>query len=217
MQLRLGIDVACRAAHQASLADERGEFVWSGRSFRTRARDLEALWALLPAGTDPLDVTIVMEPTRNAWVALAAWFRRQGATVVLVPPERAADLRAYDAKHTKGDRLDSRLLVPSAPPPPGRSPSGARARTRRRPAPGDEAPLDVGLASGQVTGPARRPPRNPRARLARGLPGRPRQQDATPLSGRRLRRSRHAPAARTSAAGSLLRPPLPRDVGRGQG
>jgi len=111
MQLRLGIDLACRAAHQASLADERGEFVWSGRSFRTRLRDLEALWAMLPAGTDPVDVTIVMEPTRNAWVVLAAWFRRQGATVVLVPPERAADLRAYYAKHTKSDRLDSRLLA----------------------------------------------------------------------------------------------------------
>jgi transposase len=52
-----------------------------------------------------------MEPTRNAWVALAAWFRRRGAHVVLVPPERSADLRAYYSKHTKTDRLDSRLLA----------------------------------------------------------------------------------------------------------
>jgi transposase len=111
MQLRLGIDIACRAAHQASLADERGEFLWSGRSFRTRPSELEALWSMLPTGIDPADVTVVMEPTRNAWVALAAWFRRRGATVVLVPPERAADLRAYYAKHTKSDRLDSRLLA----------------------------------------------------------------------------------------------------------
>ena len=111
MHLRLGIDIACRAAHQASLADERGEFLWSGRSFRTAARDLARLWALLPPETEPADVTVVMEPTRNAWVALAAWFRRQGATVVLIPPERAADLRAYYAKHTKSDRLDSRLLA----------------------------------------------------------------------------------------------------------
>jgi hypothetical protein len=42
---------------------------------------------------------------------LAAWFRRQGATVVLVPPEQSADLRAYYAKHTKSDRLDSRVLA----------------------------------------------------------------------------------------------------------
>jgi len=111
MELRLGIDIACRAAHQASLADGRGEFVWSGRPFRTAPADLEALWASLPPGTAPADVTVVMEPTRNAWVPLAAWFRRRGASVVLVPPERAADLRAYYAKHTKSDRLDSRLLA----------------------------------------------------------------------------------------------------------
>jgi hypothetical protein len=40
-----------------------------------------------------------------------AWFRRHGAIVVLVPPEQAADLRAYYAKHTKTDRLDSRVLA----------------------------------------------------------------------------------------------------------
>jgi len=42
---------------------------------------------------------------------LAAWFRRKGARVVLVPPERSADLRNYYAKHVKTDRLDSQLLA----------------------------------------------------------------------------------------------------------
>ena len=111
MQLRLGIDIACRAPHQASLADERGEFVFTGRRFRTSVEDLEHLWTMLPEGTESGDVTVIMEPTRNAWVPLAAWFRRRGARVVLVPPERSADLRAYYAKHTKTDRLDSRMLA----------------------------------------------------------------------------------------------------------
>jgi transposase len=53
----------------------------------------------------------VMEPTRNAWVPLAAWFRARGATVILVPPEQSADLRRYYQKHTKNDRLDSVLLA----------------------------------------------------------------------------------------------------------
>ena len=48
-QLTLGIDVACRAAHQASLADEAGRFTWSGRRFRTTAEELEELWAAIPA------------------------------------------------------------------------------------------------------------------------------------------------------------------------
>jgi transposase len=113
VQLRLGIDIACRAAHQASLADQQGRLLWTGRRFRTTADDLSRLWAMLPTGTgaDPAQVVVVMEPTRNAWVPLAAWFRRHGAVVVLVPPEQSADLRAYYHKHTKTDRLDSRILA----------------------------------------------------------------------------------------------------------
>jgi len=38
-------------------------------------------------------------------------FRRRGACVILVPPERSADLRAYYHKHTKTDRLDATLLA----------------------------------------------------------------------------------------------------------
>ena len=52
-----------------------------------------------------------MEPTRNAWVPLAAWFRRRGARVIMVPPEQSADLRDYYSKHAKSDRLDSRMLA----------------------------------------------------------------------------------------------------------
>lgn len=111
MQLGLGIDIACRAPHQASLADGVGRLLWVGRRFRTTTADLEALWSALPEGVEPTDVTVIMEPTRNAWVPLAAWFRRRGATVVLVPPEQSADLRAYYSKHTKSDRLDSRMLA----------------------------------------------------------------------------------------------------------
>jgi transposase len=111
LQLRLGIDIACRAPHQASLADEVGRLLWVGRRFRTTATDLDAVWAMLPDDVEPVDVTVIMEPTRNAWVPLASWFRRRGATVVLVPPEQSADLRAYYSKHTKSDRLDSRMLA----------------------------------------------------------------------------------------------------------
>lgn len=107
-KLILGIDVACRASHQASLADTEGNFLWSGRKFRTLSSELETLWSSLP--TD-CDLTVVMEPTRNAWVPLASWFRRRGVAVVMVPPEQSADLRDYYSKHTKSDRLDSRILA----------------------------------------------------------------------------------------------------------
>src|SRR4051794_27718974 len=109
--LRMGIDIAVRAPHQASLADERGELLWSGHRFRTTAADLERLWELLPEAHRAGQLTVIMEPTRNAWVPLAAWLRRKGAQVVLVSAERSSDLRSYYAKHTKSDRLDSVLLA----------------------------------------------------------------------------------------------------------
>ncbi len=113
MRLTLGIDVACRAAHQASLAGRDGALVWSGRKFFTRPADLERLWddLDLDKACGAGELTVVMEPTRNAWVPLASWFRRRGARVVLVPTTQSADLRAYYSKHTKNDHLDSKILA----------------------------------------------------------------------------------------------------------
>jgi transposase len=110
VKLTLGVDVACRAAHQASLAGPDGTMVWSGRKFFTRPGDLERLWDDLDLDED-CELTVVMEPTRNAWVPLASWLRRRGAKVVLVPTTQSADLRAYYSKHTKNDHLDSKMLA----------------------------------------------------------------------------------------------------------
>lgn len=109
MAWTLGIDVAVRAAHQATLARD-GTTVWRGRKFSTRPTDLERLWADL-ALTDPDELTVVVEPTRNAWIVLAEWFRRRGARVVMVPTTQSADLRKYYSKHAKNDRIDSELLA----------------------------------------------------------------------------------------------------------
>lgn len=124
----LGIDLACRAAHVASLAGPDGTLVWSGRTFFTRPDDLEALWA--DVGVDAGELTVVMEPTRNAWAPVAAWFDRRGVKVVLVPTTQSADLRAYYSKHTKNDRLDSTLLARL----PLLHPEGLRAHTGSGPA-----------------------------------------------------------------------------------
>ncbi len=109
MSKTLGIDVACRAAHQASLAVD-GKIVWRGRKFFTRSAELERLWADLDL-SDPAGLTVVLEPTRNAWIVVADWFRRRGARVVMVPTTQSADLRAYYSKHAKNGRIDSALLA----------------------------------------------------------------------------------------------------------
>lgn len=109
MALTLGIDVACRAAHQATLAAD-GKTVWRGRKFWTRPADLERLWNDLDL-EDPGELTVVVEPTRNAWIVVAEWFRRRGTKVVMVPTTQSSDLRKYYSKHTKNDRIDSELLA----------------------------------------------------------------------------------------------------------
>ena len=128
MILRMGIDIAVRARHQASLADERGELIWSGHRFRTTAADLDRLWERLPSDGGPGDVTIVMEPTRNAWVPLAAWFRRRGANVVLVSAERSADLRVLRQAHQERP-----VGLGPAGPAPDAAPGGLARRTGHRP------------------------------------------------------------------------------------
>ena len=103
----LGIDLAVRAVHVATLVNDRGEVIWTRRKFRNTPADLAELSrAVGPAE----ESTVVMEPTRNAWVIVAAHFWASGAKVVLVAPEQSADLRSYYAKHTKNDRLDSLML-----------------------------------------------------------------------------------------------------------
>ena len=104
----LGIDLGVRAAHVATLCDEGGKVIWSKRRFRNRHQELVALVGQIG---DCDQLTVVMEPARNAWVPVAAHFMAIGAAVVLVPAERAADLRRYYAKHTKNDRLDCHVLA----------------------------------------------------------------------------------------------------------
>lgn len=108
MKVIIGIDIACRAAHQASCADEAGALIWTGHKFTTCVDGLEQLWERIPSDSE---VTVVLEPTRNAWVPLASWFRRKGARIVVVPSGQSADLRAYYSKHAKTDHLDSRVLA----------------------------------------------------------------------------------------------------------
>jgi len=109
MAFTLGIDIAVRAAHVASFVED-GATRWRGRKFFTHPDDLDQLWTDL-ALADPAELTVVLEPTRNAWIVVAEWFRRRGARVVMVPTTQSADLRKYYSKHTKNDRIDSELLA----------------------------------------------------------------------------------------------------------
>ena len=193
--MRLGIDVACRADHQASLAGVDGEFIWSGWRFRTTPSDLEALWEKIPAGAE---VQVIVEPTRNAWVPLAAWLSAQGAEVVLVAPEQSADLRDYYNKHTKTDRLDSRILARLPLLHPEGLSAYRRADTGRSAAAGDAPPGQAGQGPRGDVPTARRAGRAARAGVGRGARRRRLHQDRPGRAGA-LRRPASLAASRVSA------------------
>ena len=212
-EVRLGIDVACRADHRASLADERGEFIWSSWKFRTTTTDLERLWAKIPDGAS---VTVILEPTRNAWVPLAAWLQARGATVILVPPEQSADLRDYYNKHTKTDRLDSTgagAFAVAAP----RRPAGHRQpRSSAVTPPRRASPLQPGQAPHRREPAPRRIGRVARTGLGR-LPGIGDRFEDRPGHIGEIRRSAGAQASRAQSAGRVVDPLECGTVARGQG
>ena len=78
MTIRLGVDVACRAGHQASLADEQGRFLFVGHRFRTDPDALDTLWAPLPKDAERIEVVMGLPATLGSrWrPASAATARR---------------------------------------------------------------------------------------------------------------------------------------------
>lgn len=112
MQVYLGIDLACKAEHRASLVASDGTVLWRGFALRTQVEELTGLWqkVLAAAGTDA-SVLVVMEPTGNAWVPVKAWLKARGAKVVLVPTTQSAALREYYKRYAKNDKLDSLVLA----------------------------------------------------------------------------------------------------------
>ncbi|MFL6086187.1 MAG: transposase [Mycobacterium sp.] len=203
MALTLGIDVAVRAAHQATLARD-GKTVWRGRKFLTRPDELERVWVDVGA-EDPAELTVVLEPTRNAWIVIAEWFRRRGAKVVMVPTTQSADLRKYYSKHAKNDRIESELLARL----PLLHPEGLslhRARPSGSVAAADQAALHDGQAPHRGLCPPRLPHRAAGTGLVCGARVELRQRSAA-VSGA-LRRSSRSDPARPGPAGQVPHRPL---------
>ena len=211
MAWTLGIDVAVRAEHQAALARD-GATVWRGRKFSTRPTDLQRLWSDLDLA-DPGELTVVVEPTRNAWIVLAEWFRRHGARVVMVPTTQSADLRKYYSKHTKNDRIDSELLARLPLAAPRRTAGVLRAGARRSVAAAGQAALHDGQTPGRGLRPARRAGRAARAGLVRGARLELRRRSVgVPCS---LCRPERGDPARPGASEPVPDSPVPWRVARG--
>lgn len=137
MVLILGIDLACRAAHQASLARPDGTFIWTGRRFFTRPAEARKTLHQASRGSKTLGCLLFerrghgadrdrTDPQRPGTAGVMV--SPPGARVSMVPTTQSADLRAYYSKHAKNDHLDSKNLARL----PLLHPEGGRLRPRRR-------------------------------------------------------------------------------------
>jgi transposase len=107
----VGIDVAIRGAHVATILDEHGQSLGAPIRFRLSPAALEMLVTRIRAGLDADDpVVVVLEPTGMAWFPLALRLTRAGCRVIRVKGQRVKALRRYLSEYAKTDMTDAQLL-----------------------------------------------------------------------------------------------------------
>jgi transposase len=104
----VGIDLAIRGAHIATVIDAQGEVLGAPIRFHTTYKDLKRLVRVVRAGLGKDDqVLAIMEPTGMSWFPIAQWLMRAGCTVIRVKGQRVKALRRYLSEHAKTDVLDA--------------------------------------------------------------------------------------------------------------
>jgi transposase len=112
----VGIDLAIRGSHVATILDDNGEILGQPIRFRLRHQELKKLIRKIRKDLLPTDrVIAVLEPTGMAWFPVSQWLQRAGCEVIRVKGQRVKALRRYLSEHAKTDVLDAQVLgsVPS--------------------------------------------------------------------------------------------------------
>jgi transposase len=107
----IGLDLAVQTVHKAVVLDESGHFCTSILTLHTRPGELDQLLVRARAGAPSAEVQLVMEPTGMAWFPIAVYYARQALPIYLVNSQEVADLRRYNQRHAKSDRIDARVLA----------------------------------------------------------------------------------------------------------
>lgn len=113
MAVRLiGVDLAITGKHRASVMEPNGTFLTKSFSFNRTFDGFNFLLEKTISKQNPdAQLTFIMEPTSQNWIPLSCFLIAKGYKVFLVNPQKVSDLRKYYKKHTKSDRIDSRVLA----------------------------------------------------------------------------------------------------------
>jgi len=115
--LSVGIDLARRSKHMAVFAPNPLSVPHKTKKTLSFCHDVEGFEALFDnirhiLGTDDLKhVSLVMEPTGNAWCDVANYFIPKGASAFFVRTDVISALRKAQSRFAKTDRIDARTLA----------------------------------------------------------------------------------------------------------
>ena len=110
MKRRIGVDLGIGSCHKAMVVDE------NGRSSRPIAIDVslegyERLADLAIGCAARCRSEVVMEPTGNMWLPLAAFLNSRGVPVVMGTGKKVSDLRKFYRRHAKTDIVDAETMA----------------------------------------------------------------------------------------------------------
>jgi transposase len=109
----IGIDLAVKASHKATVMNAEGEFVTPVLSFHARWDEIKQVVARAREGVEPdHPLQAVMEPTGMAWLTVAVPLSRMGVSpIYLVNGRKVHDLRRFYKRHSSSDRISARVLA----------------------------------------------------------------------------------------------------------
>lgn len=110
MRRRIGVDLAMRSSHTAVVVDESGN-ASRATSIDVSLEGFQKLRDLSFNGSDGCPSPVVMEPTGNVWLPVAAYMTMVGAPVVISSTRKASDFRKVLRRHVKSDPTDAESLA----------------------------------------------------------------------------------------------------------
>ena len=110
MKRHIGVDLGIASSHKAIVVDE------NGRSHKPIAIEVsiegyERLAELAFGGADRCRSEVVMEPTGNMWMPLAAFLNFRGVPVVVGTGKKVSDLCKFYRRHVKTDVIDAEAMA----------------------------------------------------------------------------------------------------------
>ena len=110
MKRRIGVDLGLKSTHKVVVVEESG-IASRPTSIDVSLEGFLKLRDLAFNGSDRCATHVVMEPTGNVWLPLAAFLMAEGVPVVISNPRKVSDFRKVLRRYVKTDVVDADAMA----------------------------------------------------------------------------------------------------------